>query len=288
MSEHMTVNTSHDQSADLVLAEPVKAQERPNKTLGDPIVVIEGVTKSFHGTEVLKGVSLTVRHSEVVVIAGRSGSGKSTLLRCIDQLETIDGGKIVACGHLMGLREKNGRLVPLPDRLVAQQQRDLGMVFQNFNLFPHISVIDNITVAPIKIQKVPKAQAVEEAMALLERVGLPEKANAYPRQLSGGQQQRVAIARALAMKPKVMLFDEPTSALDPEMISEVLDVMVDLSHQGMTMIVVTHEMGFARAAADRVLLMHEGVIVEEAPPETFFTAPKSEHTKAFLSKLLQH
>ncbi|WP_375574205.1 amino acid ABC transporter ATP-binding protein [Ahrensia marina] len=250
--------------------------------------MIEGVTKSFHGTEVLKGVSLTVRHSEVVVIAGRSGSGKSTLLRCIDQLETIDGGKIVACGHLMGLREKNGRLVPLPDRLVAQQQRDLGMVFQNFNLFPHISVIDNITVAPIKIQKVPKAQAVEEAMALLERVGLPEKANAYPRQLSGGQQQRVAIARALAMKPKVMLFDEPTSALDPEMISEVLDVMVDLSHQGMTMIVVTHEMGFARAAADRVLLMHEGAIVEEAPPEAFFTAPKSEHTKAFLSKILQH
>lgn len=288
MSEHMTANTDHDQSADLALGEPGAAPERPIKTLGDPIVTIEDVTKSFHGTEVLKGVSLTVRHSEVVVIAGRSGSGKSTLLRCIDQLETIDSGKIVACGHLMGLREKNGRLVPLPDRLVAQQQRDLGMVFQNFNLFPHISVIDNITVAPIKIQKVPKAQAVEEATALLERVGLPEKANAYPRQLSGGQQQRVAIARALAMKPKVMLFDEPTSALDPEMISEVLDVMIDLSHQGMTMIVVTHEMGFARAAADRVLLMHEGIIVEEAPPETFFTAPKSEHTKAFLSKILQH
>jgi ABC-type polar amino acid transport system ATPase subunit len=261
---------------------------RSPKTLGDPIVVIEDVKKSFHGTQVLKGVSLTVRQSEVVVIAGRSGSGKSTLLRCIDQLETIDSGTILACGHLMGFREKNGKRTPLPDRLVARQQRDLGMVFQNFNLFPHISVLDNITVAPIRIKKVPKDQAIDEARELLEKVGLPEKANAYPRQLSGGQQQRVAIARALAMKPKVMLFDEPTSALDPEMIAEVLDVMIDLSHQGMTMIVVTHEMGFARAAADRVLLMHEGVIVEEAPPERFFTAPESEHTKAFLSKILQH
>ncbi|MGP1397275.1 MAG: amino acid ABC transporter ATP-binding protein [Inquilinaceae bacterium] len=261
---------------------------RPAKTLGEPIVEIEQVTKSFHGVEVLKGVSLTVRQSEVVVIAGRSGSGKSTLLRCIDQLETIDSGRILACGNLLGFRDKGGRLVPLSDRKIARQQRDLGMVFQNFNLFPHISVIDNITVAPIKIKKVPRDVAREEARALLERVGLPEKENAYPRQLSGGQQQRVAIARALAMKPKVLLFDEPTSALDPEMISEVLDVMVDLSHRGMTMIVVTHEMGFARAAADRVLLMHEGRIVEEAPPDRFFTAPESEHTKAFLSKILQH
>lgn len=288
MSQHMTADPDDDHSADAMPGEAAKASGRSNKTLGDPIVTIEDLTKSFHGNQVLKGVSLSVRRSEVVVIAGRSGSGKSTLLRCIDQLETIDSGKIIACGHLMGLREKNGKLVPLPDRLVAKQQRDLGMVFQNFNLFPHISVIDNITVAPTKIKKVPKEQARDEAMALLERVGLPEKANAYPRQLSGGQQQRVAIARALAMKPKVMLFDEPTSALDPEMISEVLDVMVDLSQQGMTMIVVTHEMGFARAAADRVLLMHEGAIVEDAPPEAFFTAPKSEHTKAFLSKILQH
>ncbi|MEM7568054.1 MAG: amino acid ABC transporter ATP-binding protein, partial [Pseudomonadota bacterium] len=177
---------------------------------------------------------------------------------------------------------------PLKDSEVAKQRRELGMVFQNFNLFPHISVLDNITVAPIRIKKVPRAQAIEEATALLERVGLPEKANAYPRQLSGGQQQRVAIARALAMKPQVLLFDEPTSALDPEMIAEVLEVMVDLSHQGMTMIVVTHEMGFARAAADRVLLMHEGEIVEESDPETFFTNPSSEHTRAFLSKILQH
>ncbi len=261
---------------------------RPAKTLGEPIVIIDEVRKSFHGTEVLKGVSLTVRQSEVVVVAGRSGSGKSTLLRCIDHLETIEGGRITACGNRMGYRERGGRTVSLKDAEVARQRRELGVVFQNFNLFPHISVLDNITVAPIRIKKVPRAEAVEEAMALLTRVGLPEKANAYPRQLSGGQQQRVAIARALAMKPQVLLFDEPTSALDPEMISEVLDVMVDLSHQGMTMIVVTHEMGFARAAADRVLLMHDGMIVEEAPPETFFTAPKSEHTRAFLSKILQH
>ncbi|WP_306119877.1 MULTISPECIES: amino acid ABC transporter ATP-binding protein [unclassified Roseitalea] len=264
---------------------------RPNgkvKTLGEPIVTVEQVHKSFHGNHVLKGVSLTVRQSEVVVIAGRSGSGKSTLLRCIDRLETIDDGRIVACGNLMGFRETNGRRVALRDHEIARQQREMGMVFQNFNLFPHISVIDNITVAPIRIKKVPRAQAREEARALLERVGLPEKENAYPRQLSGGQQQRVAIARALAMKPQVLLFDEPTSALDPEMIAEVLDVMVDLSHQGMTMIVVTHEMGFARAAADRVLLMHEGSIVEDAPPEDFFTKPTSDHTRAFLSKILQH
>ncbi|MEM8664925.1 MAG: amino acid ABC transporter ATP-binding protein [Pseudomonadota bacterium] len=273
---------------DTVLEPPHPIAERQAKTLGDPIVTVESVRKSFHGNEVLKDVSLTVRQREVVVIAGRSGSGKSTLLRCIDRLETIDGGRIVACGNLMGFREKNGKLIPLKDREIARQQRQLGMVFQNFNLFPHISVLDNITVAPIKIQKRPKGEVVKEAKDLLERVGLPEKAGAYPRQLSGGQQQRVAIARALAMKPKVMLFDEPTSALDPEMISEVLDVMVDLSHQGMTMIVVTHEMGFARAAADRVLLMHDGRIVEDADPETFFTAPESEHTKVFLSKILQH
>ena len=268
-------------------AAPAKPDTR-TKVLGEPIVRIEHITKSFHNNPVLKGVSLTVRQREVVVIAGRSGSGKSTLLRCIDQLETIDGGRIVACGHLMGFRDKGGRLMPLGDRQIARQQRDLGMVFQNFNLFPHVSVIDNITMAPIKIKKVPRTVARDEARALLARVGLPEKENAYPRQLSGGQQQRVAIARALAMKPKVLLFDEPTSALDPEMISEVLEVMVDLSHQGMTMIVVTHEMGFARAAADRVVLMHDGQIVEDLPPDDFFTAPKSPHTRAFLSKILQH
>ena len=259
-----------------------------DRTLGEPIVVIDSVEKSFHRNHVLKGVSLTIHKSEVVVICGRSGSGKSTLLRCIDQLETIDGGAIHAAGHLMGFREKNGKRVPLRDAQIARQQRDLGMVFQNFNLFPHVSVIDNITMAPIRVLKRDKAEVRDEARALLQRVGLPDKENAYPRQLSGGQQQRVAIARALAMKPKVMLFDEPTSALDPEMISEVLDVMIDLSEQGMTMIVVTHEMGFARAAADRVVLMHDGRIVEEAPPDAFFQNPKSEHTRQFLSKILQH
>lgn len=263
-------------------------QKRGAKTLGDPIVLIENVRKAFGDNEVLRGVSMTIRKGEVVVICGRSGSGKSTLLRCIDQLETIDGGTIRAAGHLMGFRDKGGKLVPLRDSEIAVQQRDLGMVFQNFNLFPHISVIENIMLAPTRILGRPRAEVKDEARALLARVGLPEKENAYPRQLSGGQQQRVAIARALAMKPKVMLFDEPTSALDPETVSEVLDVMIDLSHAGMTMIVVTHEMGFARAAADRVVLMHGGEIVEDAPPEEFFTAPKSEHTRVFLSKILTH
>ncbi|MEM1289264.1 MAG: amino acid ABC transporter ATP-binding protein [Pseudomonadota bacterium] len=258
------------------------------RKLGEPIVIIDGVQKSFGANHVLREVSLTVQQGEVVVICGRSGSGKSTLLRCIDQLETIDGGSIVAAGHLMGFREKKGKRVPLKDSEIAVQQRDLGMVFQNFNLFPHVSVLENIMMAPVRIMKRNKDDVRNEARALLKRVGLPDKENAYPRQLSGGQQQRVAIARALAMNPKVMLFDEPTSALDPEMISEVLDVMVDLSQRGMTMIVVTHEMGFARAAADRVVLMHNGQIVEEAPPQKFFENPDSEHTRLFLSKILQH
>ncbi|MEM6381932.1 MAG: amino acid ABC transporter ATP-binding protein [Pseudomonadota bacterium] len=259
-----------------------------SRSLGEPVIMIASVEKSFASNHVLKDVSLTVRKGEVVVICGRSGSGKSTLLRCIDQLETIDGGTIHAAGHLMGMKDKGGKRVPLRDSEIAVQQRDLGMVFQNFNLFPHVSVIENIMMAPVRVMKRDRKQVEEEARALLKRVGLPDKEHAYPRQLSGGQQQRVAIARALAMKPKVMLFDEPTSALDPEMISEVLDVMVDLSEQGMTMIVVTHEMGFARAAADRVILMHDGRIVEEAPPEKFFSDPDSEHTRLFLSKILQH
>jgi len=259
------------------------------RQLGEPIVEIKNLAKAFHGVEVLKDISMTVRQGEVIVIAGRSGSGKSTLLRCIDHLETIDKGSITACGHLIGYRKgADSKLVPLTDKQIAIQRRDLGMVFQSFNLFPHLSVQDNITVGPIRIMGIDRVTAVRDAQELLARVGLPEKGNAYPSQLSGGQQQRVAIARALAMKPKVMLFDEPTSALDPEMISEVLDVMVDLSRQGMTMIVVTHEMGFARAAADRVVLMHAGKIVEDADPETFFNSPKSEHTQLFLSKILQH
>ena len=252
------------------------------------MVIIDSVQKSFGDNHVLKDISLTIHKGEVVVICGRSGSGKSTLLRCVDQLETIDSGTIYAADHMMGFKDKNGRRVALRDAEVAKQQRDLGMVFQNFNLFPHVSAIDNITMAPVRILKRDKSEVREEARTLLNKVGLPDKENAYPRQLSGGQQQRVAIARALAMKPKVMLFDEPTSALDPEMISEVLDVMTDLSEQGMTMIVVTHEMGFARAAADRVILMHDGQIVEEAHPEKFFRDPESEHTRLFLSKILQH
>lgn len=251
-------------------------------------VLIKNVKKAFGKNVVLDGINLEVKKGEVVVICGRSGSGKSTLLRCIDQLETIDSGQIHAVGHLMGFKEINGKIVPLKDSIIAKQQRDIGMVFQNFNLFPHVSVLQNIMLAPIKILKRDKAEVEAEAFALLKRVGLPDKKNAYPRQLSGGQQQRIAIARALAMKPKLMLFDEPTSALDPEMISEVLDVMVDLSKAGMTMIVVTHEMGFARAAADRVILMHDAQIVEDAKPKDFFDSPESEHTRLFLSKILQH
>ena len=262
---------------------------RDARALGDPIVEISNVDKYFGSNHVLRDVSLTVRQGEVVVLCGRSGSGKSTLLRCVDHLETIDAGSIRACGNVMGYRDdKGGKMVPLSDGKVSKQRREMGMVFQSFNLFPHLTVLDNITISPVRILKSKREDAAAHARELLTRVGLPDKEDAYPSQLSGGQQQRVAIARALAMQPKVMLFDEPTSALDPEMISEVLDVMIDLSRQGMTMIVVTHEMGFARAAADRVLLMHDGQIVEEAPPEEFFNTPKSEHTKLFLSKILQH
>ncbi len=253
---------------------------------GELMVEVRDIHKAFGDNQVLKGVSLEVRAGEVILIAGRSGSGKSTLLRCIDHLETIDSGRIFVNRHLVGYREENGILVELTDKQIAFQRRDIGVVFQQFNLFPHLTVIDNITAAPVKVLGVDVEKAQVEARELIERVGLPEKENAYPRQLSGGQQQRVAIARALAMKPKVMLFDEPTSALDPEMISEVLNVMIDLSKQGMTMIVVSHEMGFARAAADRVILMHDGGIEEDAPPTEFFDAPKSEATKRFLAKIL--
>ncbi|NQW08556.1 MAG: amino acid ABC transporter ATP-binding protein [Alphaproteobacteria bacterium] len=251
------------------------------------MVDARNVHKAFGDNQVLKGVTLEVCFGEVVLIAGRSGSGKSTLLRCIDHLETIDAGRIFVNGHLVGYSEENGKLVELTDKQVAFQRRDIGVVFQQFNLFPHLSVIDNITAAPVHVLGVDPEKARAEARDLLVRVDLPEKETAYPKQLSGGQQQRVAIARALAMKPKVMLFDEPTSALDPEMISEVLNVMVDLSKQGMTMIVVSHEMGFARAAADRVILMHNGQIEEDAPPTEFFDAPKSEATRQFLAKILR-
>lgn len=251
-----------------------------------PIVEAVNVHKYFGDHHVLKGVSLSVRESEVVVIIGASGSGKTTFLRCLNHLEKIDAGRIKVAGHLLGYREAGGKLVELPEAEVARQRCDVGMVFQQFNLFPHMTALENIMAGPVHVLGKPKEEAREQALQLLEMVGLLEKAESYPPQLSGGQQQRVAIARALAMRPKVMLFDEPTSALDPEMISEVLDVMVDLSKQGMTMIVVSHEMGFARAAADRIVFFDNGEIIEEAPPDQFFSNPAHERTRQFLDKIL--
>lgn len=243
--------------------------------MSDPIIHIENVRKYFGQVEALKGVSLDVRKGEVVVIIGPSGSGKSTLLRCINRLEEYDEGLIVVDG------------IPLTSAANINAVRtEVGMVFQQFNLFPHLTVLENITLAQKVVRKRNKAEAEKISMGLLEKVGIPEKAKAFPTQLSGGQQQRVAIARALAMNPKIMLFDEPTSALDPEMIQEVLDVMMALAKEGMTMVVVSHEMGFARAAADRVVLMDDGLIIEEAPPDILFKNPTNERTKLFLSKIL--
>ena len=249
------------------------------------VVEADGVEKWFGPAQVLKGVSIKVRRGEVVVIVGASGSGKTTFVRCINHLEKIQRGRIMVNGHLIGYREVKGRLVEDSERNIARQRREIGMVFQRFNLFPHLTVIGNIIEAPTQVLGVDSATARAEAMALLTRVGLKDKADAYPSQLSGGQQQRVAIARALAMKPSLMLFDEPTSALDPEMVGEVLEVMKQLAGEGMTMIVVTHEMGFAREVGDRVVMMDDGRVVEEAPPEVFFTAPRSERTKAFLARV---
>jgi len=248
------------------------------RSVGDPLVVLEHVDKHYGELHVLQDVNLTVHRGEVVVVIGPSGSGKSTLCRTINRLETIDSGTITIDG------------TPLPEegRALARLRADVGMVFQSFNLFAHRSVLDNVTLGPRKVKGASRAQAKEHATALLERVGVANQADKLPAQLSGGQQQRVAIARALAMDPQVMLFDEPTSALDPEMINEVLDVMVSLADQGMTMIVVTHEMGFARRAAHRVVFMDGGQIVEEAEPETFFTAPRSARARDFLSKILTH
>lgn len=239
------------------------------------MIDIKNIHKKFGKLHVLKGIDAHIKEKEVVVIIGPSGSGKSTLLRCINYLEEPTEGEIIVDG------------IPLTSESnINKVREEVGMVFQRFNLFPHMSVMDNITLAPIKVRKMAKADANKVAMDLLVKVGLKDKANAYPEQLSGGQQQRVAIARALAMKPKVMLFDEPTSALDPEMINEVLDVMKALAKEGMTMAVVTHEMGFAREVGDRVIFMDEGRIVEEGTPEAVFTAAKEERTKAFLSKIL--
>lgn len=243
----------------------------------DPIILLQGVHKWFGRLHVLRGIDLEVWPGEVVVVCGPSGSGKSTLIRCINRLERHDRGRIVVDG------------IELTEDLrhVDAVRREVGMVFQQFNLFPHLTVLQNITLAPVLVRKWPREQAERVARELLERVGIPEKADSYPSQLSGGQQQRVAIARALAMQPKIMLFDEPTSALDPEMIQEVLDVMRDLARRGMTMVVVTHEMGFAREVADRIVFMDEGAILEVAPPDTFFTQPRHDRTRAFLSKILR-
>jgi polar amino acid transport system ATP-binding protein len=253
----------------------------------DVIVEAVDVHKSFGSALVLKGVSLTVRRQEVVVIVGASGSGKTTFIRCINHLEKIQQGRILVNGHLIGYREVRGRLVEDRERNIARQRQEIGMVFQRFNLFPHLTALQNIIEAPVHVRGIALAEATEMARGLLARVGLADKADSYPAQLSGGQQQRVAIARALAMKPALMLFDEPTSALDPETVGEVLDVMKELARDGMTMIVVTHEMGFAREVADRVIMMDDGRIVEEAPPAQFFTAPKSDRTKSFLARILK-
>ncbi|HXV70647.1 MAG TPA: amino acid ABC transporter ATP-binding protein [Acidimicrobiia bacterium] len=243
---------------------------------GEPIIVLDSVDKFFGDFQALKDINIRVGRQEVVVVIGPSGSGKSTLIRCINRLEKHDRGTIVVDGVELSDDIKN----------IQEVRRETGMVFQSFNLFPHLTVLDNITLAPRQVRRTPKAEAEASAMDLLKRVKIPEQAHKYPGQLSGGQQQRVAIARALAMQPKVMLFDEPTSALDPEMIKEVLDAMEVLAESGMTMIVVTHEMGFARAVADRVVFMADGQIVEVGPPEHFFTDPQEDRTKLFLSQIL--
>jgi polar amino acid transport system ATP-binding protein len=251
------------------------------------VMFAEDVHKSFGRLEVLKGISLTVKNGERVCVIGASGSGKSTFLRCINHLEKIDSGRIEVNGHLIGYREEKGRIVEDTENNIARQRCEIGMVFQRFNLFPHMTALENIIEAPVRVRKINKAVAVKEGEALLARVGLADKRNVYPGKLSGGQQQRVAIARALAMKPALMLFDEPTSALDPEVIGEVLDVMKALAFEmGTTMIVVTHEMGFAREAADRVVMMDDGLVIEEGTPEHFFTRPDHERTRQFLSKIL--
>lgn len=241
------------------------------------MITLEGVHKYFGPNHVLKDINLTVSGGEKVVVIGPSGSGKSTLIRCVNLLETPSKGKVII----------DGVELTTPQAPVEKMRESVAMVFQQFNLYPHKTVLENLTLAPILIKKVPKKEAEQSGLAFLERVGLKEKANAYPAQLSGGQQQRVAIARALNMKPRVMLFDEPTSALDPEMIQEVLDVMVDLAKEGITMIVVTHEMGFARQVADRVIFMDEGRILEEGTPEHFFINPEHDRTKLFLSRILR-
>ena len=251
-----------------------------------PMVRAEGVSKSFGSNLVLKSISLEVKRGEVLCLVGPSGSGKSTFLRCINHLETVDAGRLSVDGVLVGYREHNGKLYEMSAREASKQRRDIGMVFQRFNLFPHMTALDNVMTAPFLLKKGSKSSLKARALELLARVGLADKWDHYPAHLSGGQQQRVAIARALAMDPKLMLFDEPTSALDPELVGEVLDVMKSLADTGMTMIVVTHEMGFAREVADTLVFMDGGVVVESGEPREMLRNPQRERTKAFLSKVL--
>ena len=252
----------------------------------DALVQLRGVRKSFGPLEVLKGISMDVNAGEVTCLLGPSGSGKSTLLRCINHLESIDGGRITVDGELVGYREKGGVLREMHPREVAKQRRSIGMVFQRFNLFPHKTALENIIQAPVGVARRSKAEAIAEGHALLRRVGLDAWADHYPAQLSGGQQQRIAIARALAMRPKLMLFDEPTSALDPELVGDVLDVMRELADEGMTMVVVTHEIGFARSAADEVVFMDGGVVVESGPPAQVIDDPQHARTQGFIQSVL--
>ncbi|WP_137814061.1 amino acid ABC transporter ATP-binding protein [Gandjariella thermophila] len=250
------------------------------------MVKAEGVHKNFGRLEVLKGIDLEVQPGEVMCVIGPSGSGKSTFLRCINHLEKIDAGRLWVDGELVGYRQKGDKLYELRDHEVARKRREIGMVFQRFNLFPHMTAVENVMEAPVQVKRESRAEVRERALALLDQVGLADKANAYPNQLSGGQQQRVAIARALAMRPKLMLFDEPTSALDPELVGDVLAVMRKLAEDGMTMVVVTHEMGFAREVGDSLVFMDGGVVVEKGHPRDVITSPRHERTQSFLAKVL--
>jgi len=252
----------------------------------DSMVFARGVRKSFGKIEVLKGIDLNVPTGTVACIVGPSGSGKSTFLRCINHLEELNGGVLLVDGEFIGYDYRNGKLYEVTERLLCKRRADIGMVFQSFNLFSHMTALENVIEAPIQVKEIPKKIAIENALNLLERVGLAEKANSYPRQLSGGQQQRVAIARALAMNPKVILFDEPTSALDPELVGEVLVVMQELARSGMTMVVVTHEIGFAREVGDQLIFMDDGVVVEHGNPRDIIKNPTSPRTQDFLSKVL--
>ena len=249
------------------------------------MVKVEGVHKRFGRLEALRGVDLLVQRAEVTVIVGPSGSGKSTLLACINHLERIDAGRIWVDGELVGYRQEGDELYELREREVAARRAHIGMVFQRFNLFAHMTALENVIEAPVQVRKVPRAEAARRGLELLDRVGLADRADAYPAQLSGGQQQRVAIARALAMDPKLMLFDEPTSALDPELVGDVLDAMRQLAGEGMTMVVVTHEMGFAREVGDHLVFMDGGMVVEEGRPDDMLRAPREERTRAFLGRV---